>query len=136
MPNITESRYLMMLMRNMEVGKPIRTVLISREVGVKPPSVVEILDKLENHGLVKRLKWRNTVLTHKGERIAKSLLHNHRVLEIYFVTFLGMTEKVACKEASRIDLHVGQKTINAMCKTLNHPSKCFHGKEVYHENCM
>ncbi|MEM3394750.1 MAG: metal-dependent transcriptional regulator [Nitrososphaerota archaeon] len=136
MPNITESRYLMMLMRNIEIGTPIRTSLLSQKVGVKPPSVVEILNRLESHRFVRRVRWGETVLTRKGERIAKNLLHNHRVLEIYFVTFLGMSKEVACREASRIDLYIGQKTINAMCKTLNHPCKCFHGKEVYHENCI
>lgn len=136
MPNFTESRYLMMLMRNVEEGRPLRTLMISRELGVKPPSVVEILDRLEHRGLLKRLKWRESILTLKGERIAKNLLHNHRILEIYFVTFLNMDEEVACKEASKIDLYVGQRTINAMCKLLNRPCKCFHGKEVYHENCI
>lgn len=135
MPNLTESKYLMMLMRNIEDGVPIKTTSISRKMGVKAPSVVEVLDKLENQGLVRRVKWRETVLTNKGIRIAKRLLHNHRILEMYFVTFLNINEETACREASKIDLYVGQQTINAMCRALNRPCRCIHGKEVYHESC-
>ncbi len=136
MPNSTESKYLMMLMRNVEEGVPTKTSFISRKIGVKPPSVVEILDRLENRGLVKRVKWKETILTRKGMMIAKRLLHNHRILEIYFVTFLNIEKEAACREASKIDLYVGQETINAMCRALDRPCKCFHGKEVYHENCI
>ncbi len=136
MPNFSELKFLMMLMRILEDSSPIRTTVLSRKIGIKPPSVVEYLQRLEHRRMVKRLKWKETLLTVKGKRVAKSLLHNHRVLEIYFVTFLNLDEETACKEASKIDFCVGQKTINAMCKLLNYPRRCFHEKEVYHENCM
>jgi DtxR family Mn-dependent transcriptional regulator len=136
MPNLTESKYLMMLMRNLEDGVPIKTSLISRKIGVKPPSVAEMLDRLEAHGFVRRIKWRETKLTSKGTKIAKRLLHNHRILEIYFVTFLNIGEELACREASKIDLYVGQEIINSMCRALNRPCRCPHGKEVYHEGCV
>jgi Mn-dependent DtxR family transcriptional regulator len=63
------------------------------------------------------------------------VVHNHRVIESYFVIVLGLDAEYACTEASKIGHIVGDRVVASMCRSLNWPERCVHGREVSHRTC-
>jgi len=109
--------------------------LLARRFGVKPPSVVETLRRLEGRGLVERVRWRYLGLSRRGERVARLLIHRHRVLETFFNKELRLGPAASCKEASRIDYIISDAVVSRICSILGYPSQCMHGRPLAHVEC-
>ncbi|MGV8143797.1 MAG: metal-dependent transcriptional regulator, partial [Methanothermobacter sp.] len=87
------------VMYNLKMTKGvIRVSDIATELGVKPPSVVEAVDKISRLGLISREKYGEIKLNKKGTEIAKNILHKHNTLK-KFLKILDVDEKTAEKEA-------------------------------------
>ncbi|NIQ04798.1 MAG: metal-dependent transcriptional regulator [Candidatus Korarchaeota archaeon] len=54
-------------------GERARTKEIARKLGVKEPSVTEMLQKLKRKSFVKYKRYHGATLTSKGRRLAKDL---------------------------------------------------------------
>jgi len=120
-----EAKYLMHLYRcQVEDKTLITTTLLAREFKVAPATITNALQKLAKKKLVVYVKYHGVRLTEQGEREARRLLRKHRVLETFFVKFLGYDAKSACEEAARIDYYCSDSLINAMCKACGHPTSC------------
>lgn len=50
---------------------------------------------------------------------------------MFLVEFLGYDVEEACMEAKNMDFVVSEEFINRICKLLNHPSRCPHGKPIF-----
>jgi Mn-dependent DtxR family transcriptional regulator len=61
------------------VKSRIRTV--SEELGISPPSAVQMLKKLEKRGLVDYVRREGVRLTIKGRMAATKIIRNHRLIE-------------------------------------------------------
>jgi DtxR family Mn-dependent transcriptional regulator len=94
--------------------------------------VIGILDKLEEKGLVMRKPWKVPELSRKGVVLAESVMHRHRIVELYFSRVLGLSSEQSCMEASRVDYLLHRTVIQNMCKALNRPSCCLHGYPIQH----
>jgi len=106
---------------------------LARKFNVRLPTAIEILDKLERKGLVVRKPWKVPELSKRGMVMAESIMHQHRVLELYFNTKLGLESQLSCDEASRINYLLDSPAIEKMCKSLNRPSQCLHGNTIRHK---
>ncbi|MEM3382555.1 MAG: metal-dependent transcriptional regulator [Nitrososphaerales archaeon] len=131
-----ETSYLLALWQLEEDKQKLSTGKLAKIFNVKAPSVIDILKKLESYGLVKRIPWKRIKLTKRGNYLALNIIHNHRVLEVYFNKFLSLDKETSCKEASKIDYLVGTKLIEKICKILNYPETCIHGKPLVHTKCV
>jgi DtxR family Mn-dependent transcriptional regulator len=131
----TEARYLKELQRAVERGDSPTSVYLARRLGIKPPSAIDVLERLEAKGLVRRAKWSEVRLTARGERAARELLHHHRVLEEFFMVQLGFSREAACGEASRLDYWGSCRLVRALCTLTGRPERCTHGRPLYHESC-
>lgn len=111
--------------------KPIVGVTeIARSMNITPTSAYEILSKLRDKGLLRKIERKGFVLTEEGEKIAKAIVFSHRIVEIILYEFFGMSAECACEIASYIDYRIGIKyALNAYHK-LKLPSKCPHNKEL------
>ncbi|MEM4312249.1 MAG: metal-dependent transcriptional regulator [Nitrososphaerales archaeon] len=132
----TEISYLLTLLRLKEENKKLSTGKLAEIFKVKPSSIIDVIRKLELYGLIKRNLWRDIELTGEGKSLALEILHNHRVLEVYFKKVFSLEDEVCCKEASKIDYFIGKEIINKMCKVLGYPEDCIHGKPLIHEFCI
>ncbi len=131
----SDVRFLLEVQRMVEEGESPGTVQLAKRLGVRPPTVSETLKRLEAKGIVKRTGWGTFELTARGRRIAAKVVHNHRVIESYFVTVFGLDAEYACREASKIGHIVGDMVVARMCRSLNWPERCVHGREVSHQTC-
>ncbi|MGB9728725.1 MAG: metal-dependent transcriptional regulator [Thermoprotei archaeon] len=110
--------------------KPTTSVKIAKALGVKAPSVIDMIKRFSEMGLVKHTPWKGIQLTEQGIHEVRMLIRNHRILETYLYQVLGINVKEACEGVSDFDLYVPSNIINNMCSYLGHPKKCPHGLDI------
>lgn len=109
--------------------KPPKVIEIAGRLKIAPPSVVEMLDKLEERGLVKyRGNKKGVSFTKKGGETARRVVRNHRLAELLLTDILnvGMDEKAACG----IEHHISEDIAEAVNRILGNPKTCPHGKPI------
>jgi DtxR family Mn-dependent transcriptional regulator len=126
-----EARYLKLIYRAFEEARQLGTTDIARSLGVRPASVTEVLQTLHSKGLVLYRRYRKVEITGLGIKAARKLLRRHRILEVYFADILKCEPEEACSEASRLDFHISDRAINAICRTYGHPDVCPCGKPIF-----
>jgi len=123
-----------MIFRLNEAHQKTSVSALAGEFGVKLPSSIEILRKLEKKGLVIRKPWGIPELSKRGKALTEMVMHNHRILEIYLNKKLGVNSKLSCMEASKVDYLLDNDVIERMCKVLEKPSRCLHGNPIRHDD--
>lgn len=108
--------------------------VLAKKFDVRMPTAIEILDKLQAKGLVVRQPWKVPVLSRKGMAMAESVIHQHRIVELYLTTNLGVSSQLSCTEAAKVDYLLDKTVIEKMCKALNRPSHCNHGNPIQHRD--
>ena len=104
------------VMYNLKENKGIiRVVDIAEKLNVKPPSVVEAVDKISKLKLLSREKYGEIKLNEKGIRVAKGIIHKHIVIK-KFLDVLNVDNKTAEKEACAMEHILSDSTINKLEK--------------------
>ncbi len=83
---------------------------ISQALDVKPPSVVEAVQKLSQMGLVSYQRYREIKLTPEGQQVAEAVMERHTVLED-FLNLLGVGVEVAGDDACAMEHVLSKSTI-------------------------
>ncbi len=83
---------------------------IASEMDVKPPSVVEMLKKLQRMGLVVYEKYGGIKLTKRGEEIAEAIEKRHETFR-NFLEIILVPEDIALKDAHILEHRLHPKTI-------------------------
>jgi DtxR family manganese transport transcriptional regulator len=98
---------------------------IAERLGVKTPSVTNMLQRLDGMGLIVYERYRGLSLTDKGEEMARFIKQKHITI-IRFLQILGVGEKNAKLDAEGIEHHVHKDTVNRMERFVDfvgkHPS--------------
>lgn len=112
---------------------PVRVVSLAKKLGVAPPSVVQMLSKLEQEGYVSYGGRSGVKLTKLGDGVATRILRNARLLEVLMEKHLGIIadERIVCG----VEHHMTEELAEALCKFLNHPRKCPHGIDIPPGKC-
>lgn len=95
-----------------------RTKAIAKELGVKEPSVTEMLQRLEKKDFVEYKPYHGATLTHKGRCLAEDLIKKHLILA-NFLKIIGVEGETAEEEACKIEHVVSSKTMKKLRKFLN-----------------
>ena len=88
---------------------------VSKLLGVGPPSVTEMFQKLSETGYINYEKYSGVTLTPKGKKIAKKTRKKHDTLKI-FLLILGIDKKIANEDACRIEHVVNSETMDRLTK--------------------
>lgn len=128
------SRYLKELIRLLKNHSDIyiSANFFSKKFKVHPSTVTEHFKKMQELELVEYRKYKGIKLTENGKKVGKLLMRNHRILEVFFNSVLGLSQNDACEEADRIDLFISKKIIDKLCIICEHPITCPCGNEIYH----
>lgn len=86
-----------------------RVADVATELGVKPPSVTNMLQKLDEQKFVNYTKYRGVVLTRKGRLLAETLERRHHALK-EFLIMIGVSEESADKDSCEIEHSIDGKT--------------------------
>ncbi len=87
--------YLETIYRMEEAGKVARTGEVARQLGVAPPSVTDMLQKLEKAGMVVYEPYKGVNLTDSGRVVGRRQLEKHRVMQAFLQEICGMTKDAA-----------------------------------------
>jgi DtxR family transcriptional regulator, Mn-dependent transcriptional regulator len=128
-----EVAYLQTMYRLNESDDIASVSVLARKFDVRPPTAIEILRKLQAKGLVVQKPWKVPELSTRGMAIAESIIHQHRIVELYLNTTLGLSSQTSCDEATKIDYLLDMTVIEKMCRALNRPTKCLHGNPIKHQ---
>lgn len=107
---------------------PIRLSQLSKKMKLKPPTVIEILKRLETKGLLKRDSGM-IKLTDLGMTYYNNLVNCHRILETIFV-HSGIDLDKACKEVSSFDFMLDDDSLSKLSSFVGKPKACPHGKPI------
>lgn len=132
-PPLSEAQedYLKQLLLLETAGQnPVPTQALSERLGVKPPSVTEMLKKLSALGLVEHIPYRGARLTEAGRRIALEVLRHHRLLEAYLHQALGYGWDEVHQEAERLEHVISEAFEERIAELLGHPPFDPHGDPI------
>ena len=87
-----------------------KTKDVAAELGVRPPSVVEMFRKLDKMGLVEYRRYEGVVLTQQGREIAETIRFRHETLKRLF-TLIGVPEDIADADACMMEHELSEKSI-------------------------
>jgi DtxR family Mn-dependent transcriptional regulator len=128
----SEVAYLETIYRLNESHETSSVSALARRFGVRLPSAIEILGRLQKKGLVVKKPWRTPELSKRGKELAESVMHQHRIVEVYLNKKLGLSTEASCNQASKIDYLLDNEVVERMCEALDRPSRCLHGNPIMH----
>ncbi|MBU0758610.1 MAG: metal-dependent transcriptional regulator, partial [Nanoarchaeota archaeon] len=86
-----------------EPEKGIRSSYIALSLGISKPSVSSMLKKFKEQRLVRCSPYSKIFFTKKGEKEAKRIMHNHRVIEVFLRKILRYDIRKVHEEANRLE---------------------------------
>ncbi|WP_297217634.1 metal-dependent transcriptional regulator [Thermoplasma sp.] len=107
---------------------PVRLKDLSASMNIKPPSVLEILTRLQEKGLIKKDRGM-VALTDKGEETYKRIVMIHRTLEVLY-SRSGIDANDACKKIGNFDFLVDYDDAKKISASIGNPKTCPHGKKI------
>ena len=120
--NIEE--YLEVLYRNGSNGEQVSTTKLSKDLGIAPGSVTQMLKKLENLGYIKYTPYKGAVLTDEGMKIAQKITRKHRILEKFLMDVLKIKEENIHEQACEMEHTLSDEAERALCTMLHNPDLC------------
>lgn len=105
--------YLEQILHLIEEKGYARAVDISSKLGISQASVTNMLRKLDAEGLVKHEKYRGTVLTETGLRIAGAIVERHETLT-RFLRLFGLEEETIYRDVEGMEHHVSRPTLEVI----------------------
>lgn len=117
--------YLEQILHLIEEKGYARAVDISHKLEISQASVTNMLRRLDAEGLVKHERYRGTVLTEEGRKIALAIIERHQTLT-RFLRLFGLDEQVIYRDVEGMEHHVSRPTldvIRAVADTLEHDPK-------------
>ncbi len=105
--------YLEQILHLIEEKGYARAVDISTNLGISQASVTNMLRKLDGEGLVKHEKYRGTVLTEDGRRIARAIVERHETLT-RFLRLFGLDEETIYRDVEGMEHHVSRPTLEVI----------------------
>lgn len=86
---------------------------IAERLAIKPSSVTNMIQRLEESGYVSREPYRGFTLTRTGRRVGAKISERHRVLA-EFLTALGVPKRVVEKDIEGLEHHLSEETLLAL----------------------
>lgn len=110
-----------------ENNKPIRVSTIANLLRIRQPSVVQMMKKLAEMGLVKYNRL-NIQMTEEGERTGANIVRKSRLLEVLMANYLKIKpdEKIVCG----MEHHMSDEFTNSLASILGNPTKSPGGKLI------
>jgi len=93
----------------------VQTGVIAEFMGVKPPSITEMLQKLHKQGLIHYESYSGATLTESGKEMARELMQKHRIIADFLEIF-GIDRALAEIDACQIEHCVSHETVKALEK--------------------
>lgn len=102
----------------------VSTTTLSKELGIAPGSVTQMLKKLEDLGYIEYTPYKGALLTDDGMKIAQKITRKHRILERFLKDVLKIKDENIHIQACEMEHSLSDEAERALCHMLNHPDVC------------
>src|SRR2546425_5114236 len=103
---------------------------LARRLGVRAPSVTNMLGALARESLVVYVPRSGARLTPAGRRRALALVRRHRILETFLVRVLGFDWSEVHEDAEVLEHHISDRVLDALDRLVGHPAEDPHGHAI------
>jgi DtxR family Mn-dependent transcriptional regulator len=126
-----EEHYLEIIFWLEEAGLPITGANIARALQVSPPTVHEMVGRLEADGFVSRGDDKALAFTGEGRAHAESVVRRHRLVERFLTDVLGIPWDEVHEEAERMEHAMSPRLEESMRVAIGDATTCPHGHPIF-----
>jgi DtxR family Mn-dependent transcriptional regulator len=127
---IAEEEYLQTIFWLMEAGLPITGANIARAMQLSPPTVHEMVGRLEEDGYVRRADDKSLEFTEDGRRHAEAIVRRHRLIERFLTDVVGVAWDDVHEEAERLEHAMSPVFEKWMLSSVGDARTCPHGHPI------
>ena len=127
---VAEEEYLQMMFWLEEAGLPITGANIARAMQLSPPTVHEMIGRLESDGYVDRADDKSLTFTDKGRTEAEAITRRHRLIERFLTDVLGIPWDEVHEEAERLEHAMSPVLEERMLAAIGDAKTCPHGHPI------
>jgi DtxR family Mn-dependent transcriptional regulator len=125
-----EEEYLQIIYWLMEAELPITGANIARAMRLSPPTVHEMLGRLEHDGYVTRAEDKSLRFTDSGREQAEAIVGRHRLIERFLTDVVGIAWDDVHEEAERLEHAMSPAFERWMISSVGDAKTCPHGHPI------
>jgi DtxR family Mn-dependent transcriptional regulator len=125
-----EEEYLQMLFWLEEVGLPMTGANLARAMQLSPPTVHEMVGRLERDGYVTRGEARGISFTEEGSRHAEAVVRRHRLIERFLTDVLDIPWHEVHEQAEALEHAMTPVLEERMRAAIGDATTCPHGHPI------
>jgi DtxR family Mn-dependent transcriptional regulator len=127
---VAEEEYLQILFWLQEAGLPMTGANVARAMQLSPPTVHEMVGRLERDGYITRDKERTITFTPSGAEHAEGIVRRHRLIERFLTDVLGVPWDEVHEEAERLEHAMSPVLEERMLAAIGDAKTCPHGHPI------
>jgi DtxR family transcriptional regulator, Mn-dependent transcriptional regulator len=127
---VAEEEYLQTMFWLEEAGLPITGANIARAMQLSPPTVHEMIGRLEGDGYVSRAEDKRLSFTEQGRGEAQAIVRRHRLIERFLTDVLGVPWDEVHEEAERLEHAMSPVLEERMLAAIGDAKTCPHGHPI------
>lgn len=125
-----EEQYLEIIFWLWEAELPITGANVARALQVSPPTVHEMVGRLEADGFIQRNEDRSLAFTDAGRAHAEGVVSRHRLVERFLTDVLGIPWDEVHEEAERMEHAMSPLLEERMRAAIGDATTCPHGHPI------
>jgi DtxR family Mn-dependent transcriptional regulator len=125
-----EQDYLETLFWLYEAGLPMTGANVARAMQLSPPTVHEMVGRLERDGYITRGSDKVIAFTDSGRRHAEAIVRRHRLIERFLTDILGIPWDEVHEEAERLEHAMSPVLEERMLAAIGDARTCPHGHPI------
>src|SRR5687767_12847598 len=127
---VAEEEYLQIMFWLEEAGLPMTGANVARAMQLSPPTVHEMIGRLERDGYVSRAKDKTLSFTEDGRDHATAIVRRHRLIERFLTDVLGIPWDEVHEEAERLEHAMSPVLEERMLAAIGDAKTCPHGHPI------
>ena len=127
---VAEEEYLQSLFWLQEAGLPMTGANVARAMQLSPPTVHEMVGRLERDGYITRASDRAISFTASGAEHAEGIVRRHRLIERFLTDVLGVPWDEVHEEAERLEHAMSPVLEERMLAAIGDAKTCPHGHPI------
>jgi len=127
---VAEEEYLQTLFWLHEAGLPMTGANVARAMQLSPPTVHEMIGRLERDGYITRAGDKSISFTDSGQEHAQAVVRRHRLIERFLTDVLGVPWDEVHEEAERLEHAMSPVLEERMLAAIGDAKTCPHGHPI------
>ncbi len=127
---VAEEEYLQTIYWLMEAGLPITGANIARAMQLSPPTVHEMIGRLEQDGYIVRAGDKSLRFSSEGREQAEQIVRRHRLIERFLTDVVGVAWDDVHEEAERLEHAMSPAFERWMVSSIGDAETCPHGHPI------